>query len=274
MPDADRDGLLWPSRGVLTVRNGTLSFERGPEAAGNDPLEPGRYANPFQGVSLILPGPGSRVGHDALRLPARHGTALAAVGDDGARCHAEPPLVPGRSGPARAQARASARRNTRVQMARRMQARRTGDVVPRRDIAVLRGTEGAGMKETYRLIAGRVGVQLRGRVHDRARPAKNALPNQGLNHAASAVEAGAAIAVPATGTIRQPGVIHGDPGQSFVPGIAGLCRDAITMPSASRAARPVTDRPIGNIERVTRRTSGRTLVQKKVIPSMIARRSS
>lgn len=61
IPHADRSGLLWLSRGALTARDGTLSFERGPHLAQNDPLEPGHYAVPFQGVSMILLGPGSTV---------------------------------------------------------------------------------------------------------------------------------------------------------------------------------------------------------------------
>ena len=87
IPHADRSGLLWLSRGALTARDGTLSFERGPNVSENDPLEPGHYAIPFQGVSMILLGPGSTVSHDALRLLGRHGTALAAVGEDGVRCY-------------------------------------------------------------------------------------------------------------------------------------------------------------------------------------------
>ena len=31
IPHADRAGLLWLSRGALTARDGTLSFERGPQ---------------------------------------------------------------------------------------------------------------------------------------------------------------------------------------------------------------------------------------------------
>ena len=106
IPHADRAGLLWLSRGALTARDGTLSFERGSQLAENDPLGPGHYAIPFQGVSMILLGPGSTVSHDALRLLARHGTALAAVGEDGVRCYTAPPLIPDRSGLARRQARA------------------------------------------------------------------------------------------------------------------------------------------------------------------------
>ena len=58
IPHANRSGLLWLSRGALTARDGTLSFERGPELADNDPLKRGHYAIPFQGVSMILLGPG------------------------------------------------------------------------------------------------------------------------------------------------------------------------------------------------------------------------
>ena len=101
IPHVDRHGLLWLARGMLTVRDGTLRFERGGVKTGDDPLGPGDYAIPFQTVSMILLGPGSTVSHDALRLLARHGTALAAVGEDGVRLYTAPPLIPDRSGLAR-----------------------------------------------------------------------------------------------------------------------------------------------------------------------------
>ena len=65
------------------------------------------------------------------------------------------------------------------------------------------------------------------------------LANQALNHAASAVEAAAAIAVAATATIPQLGFIHEDAGQSFVLDIADLYRAEVTIPCAFRAAREV-----------------------------------
>ena len=177
IPHADRAGLLWLSRGALTARDGTLSFERGPQVTENDPLEPGHYAIPFQGISMILLGPGSTVSHDALRLLARHGTALAAVGEDGVRCYTAPPLIADRSGLARRQARAWADTDTRLHIARRMYAWRMGEVLPHSDIAVLRGIEGARMKETYRLMAMQIGVglartPLRSCETDRERPAE------------------------------------------------------------------------------------------------------
>ena len=122
IPHADRAGLLWLSRGALTARDGTLSFERGRQVTDNDPLDPGHYAIPLQSVSMILLGPGSTVSHDALRLLARHGTALAAVGEDGVRCYTAPPLIADRSSLARRQARVWADTDSRVHVARRMYA--------------------------------------------------------------------------------------------------------------------------------------------------------
>ena len=271
IPHADRAGLLWLSRGALTARDGTLSFERGPQVTENDPLEPGHYAIPFQGISMILLGPGSTVSHDALRLLARHGTALAAVGEDGVRCYTAPPLIADRSGLARRQARAWADRDTRLHIARRMYAWRMGEVLPHRDIAVLRGIEGARMKETYRLMAMQIGVDWRGRRYDRARPTENDLPNQALNHAVSAVEAAAAIAVSATATLPQLGFIHEDSGQSFVLDVADLFRDSVTIPVAFRSAKKVMGDARGNLERVTRRECGRTLSRERTIHKMIER---
>ena len=272
IPHADRAGLLWLSRGALTARDGTLSFERGLQSMENDPLEPGHYAIPFQGVSMILLGPGSTVSHDALRLLARHGTALAAVGEDGVRCYTAPPLIADRSGLARQQARAWADTNARLHVARRMYAWRLGEVLPHRDIAVLRGIEGARMKEAYRLMAMQIGIEWRGRRYDRSRPMATDPPNQALNHASSAVEAAAAIAVSATSTVPQLGFIHEDAGQSFVLDIADLFRDSVTIPTAFRAAKKAMREASGeHIERVTRRETGHALSRERTIPKMIER---
>ena len=270
VPHRDRAGLLYLARGALTARDGTLAFVQG-ESTASDALAPGDYAIPLQGVSMILLGPGSTVSHDALRLLALARTALAAVGQDGVRLYTAPPLIPDRSGLARAQARCWTDEGQRLDVARRMYAWRLGKVLPHRSLDVLRGIEGARMKESYRLIAQQIGVEWRGRRYDRARPNAGDLPNQALNHASSAVEGAAAIAVSATGTIPQLGFIHEDPGQSFVLDIADLYRASITIPCAFRAAKRVADQRLDNIERVTRRSVGNTLAREQIIPAMIER---
>lgn len=270
MPHADRAGCLYLARGALTARDGTLAFLQG-ETTPADALERGDYAIPLQGVSIILLGPGSTVSHDALRLLAHARTALAAVGEDGVRLYTAPPMIPDRSGLARLQARIWADDDLRVMTARRMYALRLGEVFPHADMDVLRGIEGARMKQTYALHAQRIGVNWRGRHYDRGNPLAADLPNQALNHAASAVEAAAAIAVCATATIPQLGFIHEDPGQSFVLDIADLYRDSLTIPCAFKAAKLAAERPSENIERMTRRMTGTALSKQGVIPEMIER---
>jgi CRISP-associated protein Cas1 len=270
IPHADRAGLLFLARGALTARDGTLAFLQG-GTTDADALTPGDYAIPLQGVSMILLGPGSTVSHDALRLLAHARTALAAVGEDGVRLYTAPPLIPDRSGLARLQARIWADDDLRIMTARRMYAWRLGEVLPHRDLNVLRGIEGARMKETYRLLAQSHRIAWNGRRYDRADPVAADLPNQALNHASSAVEAAAAIAVAATATIPQLGFIHEDPGQSFVLDVADLYRAEVTIPCAFRAAKQVAANPVDNIERVTRRLTGEALARQQVIPAMIDR---
>lgn len=267
LPHELRHGLIYLDRGRLEVEDGCLRFI----CAGGGGLPAGDYQVPHQNISLIALGPGSSVTHDALRLLARHNTGLAAVGEEGVRFYTAPPLLPDSSALARAQARAWADEAQRIAIARRMYAWRLGEIVPAREIAVLRGIEGARMKESYKLIAQRCGVEWRGRRYDRANPEAADEPNQALNHAASAVEAAAAIAVACTATIPQLGFIHEDSGQSFVLDIADLYRTEITIPTAFQAVKAAAKDPQRSLEAHVRRMTAAAFRRSKVIPSMIER---
>lgn len=268
IPQADRHGLLWLARGSLAAVDGTLEFA----TAGTAELPAGRYAIPFQTVSLILLGPGASVSHDALRLMARHGTGLAAVGDDGVRLYTSAPFGPGDSVIARRQARLWADADEgRLWIARRMYAWRLGEVLPHRDIAVLRGIEGARMKETYRLLAQRHKVAWKGRRYDRANPDAADGPNQAINHAATAVEAAAAVAVAAAGAIPQLGFIHEDSSNAFVLDIADLWRDTLTLPIAFEAVHLAVRDPTAPLDRHIRRLAGRQFRELGVVAAMIDR---
>ena len=109
IPHVDRHGLLWLSRGRLSVSEGTLRFQ----AAGSQEFDAGDYAIPYQSVSMILAGPGTSITHDVLRILARHGTLLAAVGQGGVKFYTAPPMGQGRSDVARAHARLWADQDSR-----------------------------------------------------------------------------------------------------------------------------------------------------------------
>lgn len=264
IPHADRHGLVWLDRGRLEVEDGCLRFV----TAGGGELDAGDYQIPHQSLSVILLGPGSSVAHDALRLLARHGCALAAIGEGAVRFYTAPPLMPDTSALAREQVRRWANEKTRMEVARAMYAIRFGEIVRTRDIEVLRGQEGARIKRSYQLAAERFGVTWRGRQYDRNNPNAGDLPNQAINHAASAMRAAASVAVASVGAIPQLGFVHEDSGQSFVLDVADLYRHDATLDIAFGAAREA-EKSGDPVERLTRRRAAKLFRQRTIIPSMI-----
>ncbi|MBE0689898.1 MAG: type I-E CRISPR-associated endonuclease Cas1 [Anaerolineae bacterium] len=263
IPHADRHGLLWLSRGELCVMDGCLYFLRG-----KDSPTPGIDQIPHQAVSMILLGPGSSVTHDALRLLARHGTLLAAVGEDGVRSYTAPPLLPDRSDIARRQAELWGSPRRRISVARHMYALRLGEVLPHRDLDTLRGIEGARVKNIYRLMAQKYDINWNGRHYDRANPDAADIPNQAINHAATAVQAAAAIAVHSVAALPPLGFIHEDSGQSFVLDIADLYRDDLTLHIAFTAVKRLKDSD-DTVDRLVRREAATVFRKRQVIGSMI-----
>ena len=172
---ADRHGLLYLDRGVLSVVDGCLHFN-----SGGGVLAVGDYQLPHQTLSALLIGPGTSLSHDVLRILARHGTTLVAVGTDATRLYTAPALGPDRSDIARAQARAWADEKTRIAVARKMYARRLGEVLPHTDIEVLRGIEGARVKASYKLVAQQFGMSWKKRDFNRANPDAADLFNQAI----------------------------------------------------------------------------------------------
>ena len=267
IPHADRHGLMWLSRGNLWVESGTLRFR----AAKSPVMDAGDYAIPFQMVSVLLLGPGTTVSHDVFRLCARHGTGIIAVGDDGVRAYTAPPIGPDESALPRRQVRLWTDEDQRIRTARRMYAWRLGEVLPHRDLNALRGMEGVRMRALYKTVALQYGILWERRSYKRDVPDWADLPNQAINHAATAVGAAAMIAVTCVGALPHLGFIHEDSGISFVLDIADLYRGEVTVPVAFAAVKEhERDRRV-ELERVVRRMAGREMRRRKLIPQMIDR---
>lgn len=267
IPHADRQGLVWLDRGRLEVENGCLRFV----TAGGGTLAAGDYQIPHQAISIVLLGPGSSVTHDALRLLARHGCALAAIGEGAVRFYTAPPLMPDSSALARAQVTRWSDPKQRMEVARAMYAMRFGEIVRTRDIEVLRGQEGARIKRAYALAAERHGIHWGGRRYDRENPEAGDLANQAINHAGSAVTAAACVAVAATGAIPQLGFVHEESGQSFVLDIGDLYRHDVLLDIAFGAVKEAQGRGAQPIERLVRKRAALLFRQREVIPGMIDR---
>jgi CRISPR-associated protein Cas1 len=262
---ADRHGLLYLDRGVFTVVDGCLHFA----SAGGGTLPPGEYQLPHQTLSALLIGPGTSLSHDVLRILARHGTTLVAVGTDATRLYTAPALGPDRSDLARAQARAWADDKQRIAIARKMYARRLGEVLPHTSIEVLRGIEGARVKESYKLLAQSFGIHWKKRDYNRSNPNATDLANQAVNHAATAVRSAAGVAVAAVSALPQLGFIHEDSDQSFVLDIADLYREAVTLRLAFSAAKHLEQGSDESIDRLVRKSAAREFRRVGLVPKMI-----
>lgn len=267
IPYKDRHGIVWLSRGNLTVVDGSLQFVG---AKGGLPGS-GEWDIPVQMLTCVLIGPGTTVSHDALRLMARQGTGLVAVGEDGVRHYASMPFGPDDSSLARSQIRHWMDvHGARVRVIRRMYSWRLGEVLPADDITALRGIEGARAKEMYRLMAQKYGVSWEGRRYDREDPGQTNPINMAINHASVAVVATAQVAVAAVGALPQIGFIHEDSGIAFALDVADFYRDTITLPAAFSSVSEA-HKARGDLEPIVRRRVGQLLRDEQVLPNMIDR---
>jgi CRISPR-associated protein Cas1 len=265
IPYADRNGLMGLSRGRLFVEDGTLRFV----CAESEELAAGDYAIPYQNISMILLGPGSTVSHDSLRLMARHGVLLAAVGEGGVKHYTAPPMGQGRSEVARAHALLWADGKKRIDVARKMFTLRFGSITAHRDLNILRGIEGSRMKESYKILADRYRIPWEGRRYDRSNPNAADISNQAINHAATIVECAAELAVAAVGALPPLGFIHENSSNAFTLDVADLHRTEVTIPLAFKCARQALDNQSLLLERLLRRKAAKEFRRFKLIPKMI-----
>lgn len=268
VPQADRHGLLWLAKGRLYVEAGSLRFL----TAGSPGMGAGDYAIPFQLVSCFLLQPGTTVSHDALRLLARHGCGLVFCGDDGARFYASMPAGPDSSARARRQVEIWASVERRIGVVLEMYSWRFGERPDVTDLNALRGIEGARVRRAYQNLAAQHGLPWRGRRYDRQDPARTNVVNMAINHATSALQGAAMVAVSVAGAIPQLGFIHEDSGVAFALDICDLFRESVALPAAFGAAKQILDGTATDpLENLVRRRVGSAVRQEAIVPTMIDR---
>jgi CRISPR-associated protein Cas1 len=257
MPHKERASFLALRFGRLEVSDGCLTFVQ----------EEQKLVIPYQRLSVILLEPGSSITHDALRLCARHGVGVAAVGVDAAKCYSAPPLLAQSSELARRQAQLWATASGRLEVALRQYTRRFGEKPKVRELDQLRGLEGARIREFYVHCSREHGFDWTTR---RNPEPGHGIENEALNYAAHAVYAAAAVAVYTTGTIPQLGFLHEDAGNAFVLDTADLYRTELTIPAAFAVLRQYKDGKLGeSLERAMRQELGRRLRQRNIVSTMI-----
>ena len=266
IPMKDRAGIIFLEYGELDVLDSAFVLV---DKTGI------RTQIPVGGLACLMLEPGTRVSHAAVGLAARVGCLLVWVGEAGVRLYAS-----GQPGGARAdkllyQARVALDENARLDVVREMYRRRFQEEAPsRRSIDQLRGIEGARVREIYKLIARKYGVEWKSRNYDRNVWDAADVPNRCLSSATACLYGLSEAAILAAGYAPAIGFLHRGKPLSFVYDIADIYKFDTVVPAAfETAARIAKGRgdassPERQVRIACRDLFRRTGVLEKIIPAI------
>lgn len=192
---------------------------------------------PIGGLACLMLEPGTRVSHAACALAARAGTLLVWIGEAGVRLYSA-----GQPGGARAdrllyQAKLALEDELRLKVVRKMYALRFGEEPPqRRSVEQLRGIEGARVREFYKRMASKYGVEWKARNYDVDDWGQGDIANRCLSSATACLYGVTEAAVLAAGYAPAIGFIHTGKPLSFVYDIADVYKFETVVPLAFRIA--------------------------------------
>lgn len=224
---------------------------------------------PVGGVACLMLEPGTRVSHAAAALAARVGTLLVWVGEAGVRLYSS-----GQPGGARAdrllyQAKLALEPDLRLKVVRKMYALRFGEEPPtRRSVEQLRGIEGARVREMYKQIAKRHGVEWKSRNYDVQEWDKGDLPNRCLSSATACLYGVTEAAVLAAGYAPAIGFIHTGKPLSFVYDVADVYKFETVVPLAFKIAAQAPNNPEQKVRLACRDVFRETNLLERIIPGI------
>lgn len=224
---------------------------------------------PVGGVACLMLEPGTRVSHAAAALAARVGTLLVWIGEAGVRLYSS-----GQPGGARAdrllyQAKLALDEALRLKVVRKMYAMRFGEEPPaRRSVEQLRGIEGARVRETYKLIAKKYGVEWKARNYDTEDWDKGDMPNRCLSAATACLYGVTEAAVLAAGYAPAVGFIHTGKPLSFVYDVADIYKFETVVPLAFRIAAKRPGNPEQQVRLACRDIFRETKLLERIIPGI------
>ena len=224
---------------------------------------------PVGGVACLMLEPGTRTSHAAVSLAARVGTLLVWVGEAGVRLYSS-----GQPGGARAdrllyQAKLALDDTLRLKVVRKMYAIRFGEEPPeRRSVEQLRGIEGARVRETYKLLAKKYGVEWKARNYDTSEWDKGDLPNRCLSSATACLYGVTEAAVLAAGYAPAVGFIHTGKPLSFVYDVADIYKFETVVPVAFKIAATSPRNPEQQVRIACRDVFRETRLLERIIPGI------
>jgi CRISP-associated protein Cas1 len=224
---------------------------------------------PVGGVACLMLEPGTRVSHAAAALAARVGTLLVWIGEAGVRLYSS-----GQPGGARAdrllyQAKLALDEALRLKVVRKMYAMRFGEEPPtRRSVEQLRGIEGARVRETYKLIAKKYGVEWKSRNYDTENWDKGDMPNRCLSAATACLYGVTEAAVLAAGYAPAVGFIHTGKPLSFVYDVADIYKFETVVPLAFKIAAKNPGNPEREVRLACRDVFRESKLLARIIPGI------
>lgn len=224
---------------------------------------------PVGGVACLMLEPGTRVSHAAAALAARVGTLLVWVGEAGVRLYSSGQPGGARSDRLLYQAKLALDDVARLKVVRKMYAMRFGEEPPsRRSVEQLRGIEGARVRETYKLIAKKYGVEWKSRNYDPEAWDNSDIPNRCLSSATACLYGVTEAAVLAAGYAPAVGFIHTGKPLSFVYDIADIYKFDTVVPVAFKIASKNTRNPEQQVRLACRDIFRESRLLEKIIPEI------
>lgn len=224
---------------------------------------------PVGGVACLMLEPGTRVSHAACALSARVGTLLVWIGEAGVRLYSAGQPGGARSDKLLYQARLALDDALRLKVVRKMYALRFGEEPPqRRSVEQLRGIEGARVRETYKRIAAKYGVEWKARDYDTSDWDKGDLPNRCLSAATACLYGVTEAAVLAAGYAPAIGFIHTGKPLSFVYDVADVYKFDTVVPLAFRIASHRPANPEQQVRIACRDVFRESKLLEKIIPGI------
>lgn len=260
IPIKERLSILFVERGHLDVLDGAFVVV---DKTGV------RTHVPVGGIACLMLEPGTRVSHAAAALAARVGTLLVWVGEAGVRLYSS-----GQPGGARAdrllyQAKLALDDSLRLKVVRKMYAIRFGEEPPgRRSVEQLRGIEGARVRETYKLIARKYGVEWKSRNYDTESWDKADIPNRCLSSATACLYGVTEAAVLAAGYAPAVGFIHTGKPLSFVYDVADIYKFETVVPIAFKIAARKPHNPEQQVRLACRDIFRESRLLERIIPGI------
>jgi len=224
---------------------------------------------PVGGVACLMLEPGARVSHAACALAARVGTLLVWIGEAGVRLYSA-----GQPGGARAdrllyQAKLALDDVLRLKVVRKMFALRFGEEPPqRRSVEQLRGIEGARVRETYKRIAAKYGVQWKARNYDTDDWEQGDVANRCLSSATACLYGVTEAAILAAGYAPAIGFIHTGKPLSFVYDVADVYKFETVVPVAFRIAAKNPMKAEQQVRHACRDMFRETRLLERIIPGI------